>query len=64
MRITEGGTNQAQSGLEDEQSSMRLDLDISTEEKLKDELPNSKLTSLFKELFELGKEISSQGDRP
>lgn len=40
-----------------------LELDISTSMSLSNPLPQDKLTELFKELADIGKEISEQGDK-
>ena len=62
IAMTPGGTNVAQSGLEDEQFSMRLELDMSTAEDQKDELQREDLTSIANELIEFSAEIAVEGD--
>jgi len=46
----------------EKQFACRLELDISTSADFKDELPHQILADLFRELFELGKEIAIKGD--
>lgn len=48
--------------LGEKQFACRLELDINTSADYKDELPKQKLADLFRELFELGKEIATKGD--
>ena len=62
IAMTPGGTNVAQGGLENEQFSMRLELDMSTAEDQKDELERKDLTSIANELIDFSAEIAVEGD--
>ena len=62
IAMTPGGTNVAQGGLENEQFSMRLELDMSTAEDQKDELQRDDLTSIANELIDFSAEIAVEGD--
>lgn len=62
IAMTPGGTNVAQGGLEGEEFSMRLELDMSTAEDQKDELQKEDLPSIVSELIEVSTEIAVKGD--
>lgn len=62
VSVTGGRTNLSQSDLHDERHGMRLELDISTSEERREELPKSKLVAISNELIGEGLEIAQKGD--
>lgn len=64
MAVTPGDRITPRTSMEHGSSAMRLELDLSTDGNRTDELPNSDLPSLLKELIDLGKEIAASGDVP
>jgi hypothetical protein len=56
------GINEVKTIKKDISSSCRLDLDLSTSEEFRDELPKTEIQNLFQELVEFGMEIVREGD--
>lgn len=63
ITIGSGGVSSTSTGIPDDAEYVcRLELDISTDQESKEELPSDKLSSLFSEFVELGKEVMVHGD--